>query len=62
MWKEAMEQDKPLPVAATHSDIQSLFTAEYRKVTAGAQTMRQAADILTPQINDLLKQAKVLHG
>lgn len=62
VWKRAMEVDKPLPMAATHSEIQSIFNDEYNKVKAGTQTMKQAADILVPQINDLLKQAKLIQS
>jgi multiple sugar transport system substrate-binding protein len=62
MWKQAMEVDKPLPMAATHSDIQKLFDTEYKKVIAGAQTMKRAAEALVPQVTDLLKQAKALQS
>ncbi len=53
-----MEQDKPLPFAATHTDIQRAFGPAYNDVIAGKQTMRQAADSVVPQIQALLQKAR----
>jgi len=62
MWKKAMEQDKPLPFAATHTDIQRAFGPAYNDVIAGKQTMRQAADSVVPQIQALLQRARESSG
>jgi len=58
VWKKAAEQDRALDMAATHLDIQNMFSPAWDLIHLGQKPAKDAMAPIIPKINDLLAKAR----